>query len=162
MENIVLFDGENRWLSNFWPVKIEYKGLTYDSVEAAYQAAKCWNPNDMAQFVGIEAKLAKTLGRKVYMRSDWDRIKLSIMHELLLIKFRDAELAKKLLDTWDCELIEGNHWHDTYWGVCDGKGLNHLGRLLMEVRENLFISAELDREEDEGKIIGEDEDEGGF
>jgi predicted NAD-dependent protein-ADP-ribosyltransferase YbiA (DUF1768 family) len=29
---------------------------------------------------------------------------------------------------------EGNTWNDRFWGVCRGSGLNHLGRILMEVR----------------------------
>lgn len=37
------------------------------------------------------------------------------------------------------ELIEGNYWHDTYWGVCEGVGENHLGKLLMEIRNELYI-----------------------
>ena len=47
------------------------------------------------------------------------------------------ELRTKLADTEDEELIEGNTWNDTYWGVCRGVGENHLGKLLMEVREML-------------------------
>ncbi|MGM9605038.1 MAG: hypothetical protein ACI3XG_08225 [Faecousia sp.] len=36
-------------------------------------------------------------------------------------------------------LEEGNTWHDTFWGV-DAKtrdGENHLGRILMRVRQDL-------------------------
>lgn len=32
---------------------------------------------------------------------------------------------------------EGNTWGDKFWGVCDGEGENHLGKLLMEVRAEL-------------------------
>ena len=44
--------------------------------------------------------------------------------------------------TGDAELIEGNTWHDNYWGVCscskcNGRGKNRLGKLLMKVREEL-------------------------
>jgi predicted NAD-dependent protein-ADP-ribosyltransferase YbiA (DUF1768 family) len=42
-----------------------------------------------------------------------------------------------LLETGDAELIEGNDWGDTFWGVCGGKGNNFLGKLLMEVRKEL-------------------------
>ena len=39
-----------------------------------------------------------------------------------------------------CNLIEGNtwEWSRTFWGVCNGSGENHLGRLLMKVREELI------------------------
>ena len=53
-------------------------------------------------------------------------------------KFSTNEsLKKRLLETGDEELIEGNTWNDTYWGVCKGVGLNKLGEILMRVREEL-------------------------
>ena len=48
----------------------------------------------------------------------------------------------KLLDTGDTELIEGNNWHDTFWGVCKGKGQNNLGKILMEVRKDIRLIIE--------------------
>lgn len=39
--------------------------------------------------------------------------------------------------TGDAELIEGNNWGDTFWGVCNGRGENMLGKLLMEIRDYL-------------------------
>ena len=52
-------------------------------------------------------------------------------------KFKDPVLRKKLLATGDEHLEEGNYWHDTYWGVCDGVGKNRLGELLMTVRKEV-------------------------
>lgn len=52
-------------------------------------------------------------------------------------------LKKKLLETGDAELIEGNYWHDNTWGQCycprckNKIGENHLGKLLMKIRESL-------------------------
>ena len=37
---ITRFHGEYRFLSNFYPVKVEYDGVQYPTVEHAYQAAK--------------------------------------------------------------------------------------------------------------------------
>lgn len=54
---------------------------------------------------------------------------------------RYPELRTKLLSTGDLEIIEGNHWGDTFWGVCNGTGENHLGRILMQVREDLRSGA---------------------
>ena len=39
--------------------------------------------------------------------------------------------------TDDVELIEGNEWSDTFWGVCRGQGENWLGKILMKTRDNL-------------------------
>ena len=52
-------------------------------------------------------------------------------------KFKDINLSELLIGTEDVELVESNNWNDTFWGVCNGKGKNHLGKILMEVREEL-------------------------
>jgi predicted NAD-dependent protein-ADP-ribosyltransferase YbiA (DUF1768 family) len=58
------------------------------------------------------------------------------MTEIVGEKFnQNPELKEKLLATKDIELVEGNHWHDTYWGVCNGVGENHLGKILMAYRD---------------------------
>lgn len=132
------FDGEYRFLSNFY-VK-DFKWSTqwiWKSAEHAYQAAKC-EPSNALAFLEIHQAStpgkAKRLGKKVKLRSEWDAIKLDIMYSILMSKFSDKELQEKLLATGNMELIEGNDWGDEFWGVCDRKGLNHLGRLLMKVR----------------------------
>lgn len=71
------------------------------------------------------------------MRSDWEEVKLGVMEGLLREKFSDPELRRKLLATGERELVEGNDWGDSFWGVCAGRGKNHLGRLLMKLREEL-------------------------
>ena len=81
--------------------------------------------------------LAKKMGRSVSLRPDWEDIKDDVMLEGLYRKFADDELADWLLDTGDEELVEGNWWHDRYWGVCDGVGQNKLGKLLMKVRSEI-------------------------
>lgn len=81
---------------------------------------------------------AKRLARKAVLRHDWSDVKLSIMEELLRLKFaRGSDLAQQLLNTGDQELVEVNWWNDTFWGVCNGRGANHLGKLLMKIREEL-------------------------
>jgi predicted NAD-dependent protein-ADP-ribosyltransferase YbiA (DUF1768 family) len=52
-------------------------------------------------------------------------------------KFKALRLANALLATGQAQLVEGNTWNDTYWGVCHGEGLNVLGMLLMQVRADL-------------------------
>ena len=57
------------------------------------------------------------------------------MYELIDDKFRrNVELKRKLIGTGNIELIEGNTWKDTFWGVYKGKGRNELGKILMEIR----------------------------
>jgi ribA/ribD-fused uncharacterized protein len=140
MSNLIReFKGEYRFLSNFWYVDVEYKGVKYPSTEHAYQAQKCISPLDKALVLKCDTPAqAKALGRDVPAVPDWDNIKLDIMKDLLLIKFNQPDLKRMLLATGDAVLQEGNYWGDAYWGVklTDGSGENHLGKLLMEVREH--------------------------
>lgn len=80
-------------------------------------------------------KKAKQRGRQVVLIPDWEDEKLEIMFDLVRMKFEDRELRERLLATGDEELIEGNWWGDTFWGVCKGEGKNALGKILMTVRE---------------------------
>lgn len=132
MEKIDSFKGDYFFLSNFYNYKLNYNGLRYNSVEAAFQAQKC--PSRSAEFCNLSPSEAKHLGRRVMLRNDWEDIKISVMRDLLKIKFSNPYLKQKLLDTGDAELIEGNTWNDRFWGVCRGKGENHLGQLLEEIR----------------------------
>ena len=72
------------------------------------------------------------------MRADWEVIKVDMMFNLVYDKFsKNPYLRDLLLLTKDFELEEGNNWGDTFWGVCDGVGENHLGKILMDVRTYL-------------------------
>lgn len=130
-----------RWLSNFWPCTVEYEGLKYLSSEAAYQAAKTLDLNVRKLFQVMTAAESKKVGKKgLKLREDWNDIKLIIMHKICFDKFNNNfELRDLLLKTEDKYLEETNWWGDTFWGVCNGKGDNHLGRILMDVRSELMI-----------------------
>lgn len=134
------FNGEYRWLSNFWIVPIQFEGNVYRSVEHAYQASKCADITERVKFQSptMAPADAKRLGRRVKVRADWETVKLDIMYRLVFEKFTNHKnLGRKLIDTGSRELIEDNTWGDTYWGVCRGQGNNHLGRVLMRVRKQI-------------------------
>ena len=136
IDGIYGFDGDNRFLSNFYPSIVDYDGEYYATVEHAYQAAKTLNPTQRREIqIAITPAKAKMLGRHVHIRHDWDDIKVNVMETLLRKKFIGYhELSRKLYDTGDKYLEETNHWGDTFWGVCNGKGQNVLGNLLMKIR----------------------------
>ncbi len=135
------FRGEHRWLSNFYPAEVQYEGVMYPSLEYAFQAAKTLNLAQRRLIRGAPTSgKAKALGRTVRLRPDWEEVKLEIMAELVEDKFtRHYPLTQRLLGTGDQEIVEGNVWGDRFWGVCDGKGENHLGRILMAVRDELRL-----------------------
>lgn len=159
------FKGEHRWLSNFWPTYVTFEGELYPSVEHAYVAAKflpkqlVFDPNrDWLVEVYLRGVIrntrgpgkAKRLGQKYkdLIRPDWKDVRLGVMESLLRQKFdpsretADEPLAQMLLDTGEQALVEGNVWHDNFWGnctcsKCPEPGENHLGKLLMQIRSEL-------------------------
>lgn len=84
MNGINGFRGEYDFLSNFYPCRITFYEMIFSSVEAAYQAAKCADPQQRKMFCALSASDAKRLGRSVTLRQDWEKRKLTIMHNLLL------------------------------------------------------------------------------
>lgn len=131
------FVGDYRFLSNFYPVEIYFENEWYHSVEHAYQAAKTLNLDLRKSIQNAPApQLAKSLGRKLPLREDWEKVKIGIMWALVSQKFQYATLRMLLNSTKPHELVEGNWWGDKFWGVCNGVGENHLGKILMSVRDN--------------------------
>lgn len=140
MEKIYEFRGDYNFLSNFHSCEVEYEGIVYPSVENAFQAAKTLDREERLQFTSVKPGIAKRLGRRVILRPDWEKVKVGIMKELLRKKFSQEPFKSKLLATGDKELEEGNRWNDRFWGVCppgSGRGSNILGKLIMEIREEL-------------------------
>jgi ribA/ribD-fused uncharacterized protein len=132
------FRGNYRFLSNFFPALCNYEGIVYPTVEHGYQAAKSLNQDVRKTIAGaLTSQEAKALGRNVVLRPDWESVKIQVMRDLIALKFSNREIANLLRLTGDAELIEGNWWGDTFWGVCNGVGENWLGRLLMEQRDLL-------------------------
>jgi ribA/ribD-fused uncharacterized protein len=137
------FRGEHGFLSNFSTCDV----AGWHSVEHAYQAAKT---ESVEWHLRIQqaptAAMAKRLGREAPIRSDWEEIKVDQMRALLREKFRREPMRSRLLETGEATLIEGNNWHDNFWGACvcercSAKPMKSmLGRLLMEVRTGLCNS----------------------
>ena len=140
MEKIESFRDEYFFLSNFYLCKVTIDGVTYSSGEAAFQAQKCVKKEEKDRFVELSPAQAKRYGKRVELRPDWEDVKLSIMETVVTAKFtQNPDLTTKLIETGDAELIEGNHWRDYFWGMCNGKGKNNLGKILMKIRDELKI-----------------------
>jgi len=137
MRVIDQFVGNWKELSNFYMCSINFENMCYRSVEHAYQAAKTLDlslRNYLTRHISSPTA-AKRFGRTVALRADWDMVKIPIMKQLITYKFTRYDMLKeKLLSTGDAELIENNTWDDTFWGMSQGVGYNHLGKILMEVR----------------------------
>lgn len=131
------FRDSNYFLSNMFPVPVEYNGLTFTCSEAAFQAQK--DPSRAKEFVGLDGYQAKKLGKQIKINvSDWNKRKDKVMADVVMAKFQqNPQLKQKLLDTKSTELIEGNTHGDKYWGVSNGIGENKLGGILMDTRKAL-------------------------
>lgn len=130
-----MFRGDRWFLSNFFPAPVVLDGVTFPTVEHAYQAAKTLHrPSREVVRRAVTPGQAKRLGRTLILRPDWEAVKLQVMEALLRQKFADPALRAKLR-ALPGEIVEENTWNDTWWGRCRGRGENHLGRLLMRIRD---------------------------
>lgn len=142
------FRGDYEFLSNFYPAKLMFDGIAYYNAEAAYQAQKCADLAQREQFAKLYSDESKRFGCSIVVREDWDEIKVDVMKQVVRAKFeQNPRLAEMLLATGDIPLQEGNTWHDVFWGVDlkTGTGENHLGRILMQLREDFKTNGITDR-----------------
>lgn len=137
------FKGAYDWLSNFAPCEFEYQGIVYPSTEHFYQAWK-FPAEERPRIAALATPgLAKREGRKAKLCWNWDTVKLEVMKTALEQKFTIPKFENLLLSTSNATLVEGNWWHDNFWGDCYCQkckgipGANTLGRLLMELRSKL-------------------------
>lgn len=141
MDVIDSFDGEFAFLSNFYEqpnLITDEMNIAYFTVEHYFQAAKTLDKNLRKRMSILDTPgKVKRAGRNLDLRPDWEKVKIDVMRRALIKKFSDPLMKEKLLETGDAKLVEGNWWGDTFWGVCNGVGENHLGKLLMEIRESL-------------------------
>lgn len=139
--DIISFDGDERYLSNFYqlPEPVFLDGMEFYTVEAAYQAAKTFNPEFRRAMSRMTPGKSKTAGRALIIRHDWEEVKYTIMKDLVTQKFNTEPFRTNLMETHKhIIIIEGNHWGDIYWGMSGGIGENHLGKIIMEIRDKLM------------------------
>lgn len=100
------------------------------------------DPNMSAGAVKVSANHLRDRG---YVREDWDDVKIRLMIGLLIQKYEQPRLKDLLQATKAKYLVEGNTWHDTLWGVCDGRGRNLLGLVLMDLRDEYLVKYQKQR-----------------
>ncbi|MBK1988535.1 NADAR family protein [Sphaerospermopsis aphanizomenoides BCCUSP55] len=130
--------------SNFSPHPIEIQGTYWLTVEHYYQAQKFVGSEDAMIIPLIHAAAtpeeAAALGRcsTRQLRDDWEVVKTDVMRAAVLKKFlTHQEIREVLLVTGDEVLVE-NSPTDYFWGCgADKTGQNHLGKILMSVREEI-------------------------
>ncbi len=137
---ILEFKDEYAWLSNFALCTIKLDRKKYPSVEHAYQSAKS-NDVEWKTFCMSDEKpyRVKKKSAHVELRKDWDSVRIEIMDLCLRQKFTQEPFQSMLLATGDAYIQEGNTWGDLFWGADleTGEGENHLGKLIMKIRDEL-------------------------
>ena len=140
---ILRFSGRYRFLSNFFPAETRIGDLVLPTSEHAFMWHKSRNKKYRQQILEAPTpQEAKRLGNnhRLYamglLREDWrdDLVRIRVMYKVLKAKYSNEQLRLWLHGTGERYLCEGNTWGDIFYGVCDGKGENHLGRLLMVIR----------------------------
>lgn len=135
---IEAFMGQYRFLSNFYPACVVLDEVVYRTVEHAFQAAKTLDAAERQHIAACtQPGQAKRLGQRVTLRPKWNSMRILIMEQLVEQKFSYEPLRTQLLATGNEQLVEGNNWGDTFWGMCNGHGRNELGKVLMRVRDRL-------------------------
>ena len=136
-------DEKYGWLSNFYRCIQFVDGKLYPTNEHYYQAMKARGENFQEWIrlcpVPYHAMLSGRrlrVGKPGELRPDWENVKLAYMERGLRAKFQDQLLRLKLLQTGDAHLFE-NSLTDSYWGGALPKSKNHLGNLLMKIREEI-------------------------
>lgn len=134
--------GPYRCLSNFHEEAFMFEGLPFLTSEGAYMSQKTLDPEYKEMFCALDGKTAKALGKEIPLRDDWDDIhRIHAMYRVLFAKFsQDTYSMGILMATGDRYIEETNWWGDVYWGRCGDHGYNHLGRILMTIRD--FIKAQ--------------------
>lgn len=136
--DIPAFRGKYGFLSNMHMVTVALDGILYPSAEHAFQAAKTLDPRERERICAMSLSDVKRVGHAVTIRPDWKDFRLEAMHAVLSDKFtRHSDLTTKLLATGDAIIQELNTWGDTFWGISAGRGHNHLGLILMDIRHQL-------------------------
>lgn len=127
--------------SNFAHFPIKLDGKIWHTTEHYFQAQKFVDPQYQEKIRAERSPMiAARLGRnrKQKLRTDWESVKNNVMKKALLAKFTQHEELKNLLiSTGGTKLIE-HTVNDAYWGDGgDAKGQNFLGRLLMQIRDEI-------------------------
>lgn len=128
--------------SNFAAFPIEIDGQTWPTSEHYFQAQK-FSGTEYEELIRttLSPMAAAKIGRdrKLPLRPDWEEVKDCVMRKAVWTKFNQhPRLAAMLIETGDAVIVEHTH-NDAYWGDGgDGKGVNRLGQILMDVRTELL------------------------
>lgn len=126
-------------MSNLHACSFDLDGLKWKSVEHYYQAQKHVGS---AAFEAIRsakdgfAALKLGSNRSLMPRADWQEIKLGVMQKAVHAKFTEVTTLRQKLQATGAVPLYHQSSSDLFWGCnLHGEGENHLGKLIMQVRD---------------------------
>ena len=104
----------------------------YQNGESAYQAAELLPQDEeyRLKYESTDGKGAKKLSKELkhLTRPDWKEISLIVMSKVVHAKFtQNKDIRIQLVNTFPHDLVEGNTWHDYFYGVWGGQGTKAAG-----------------------------------
>lgn len=134
-------------LSNLYRRAIVFEGLVFLTAEHAYQAGKARDQKVRDWILSAPTPALVAMAAHGLYKWDivpnWSEIKFERMRQVLHAKFsQHGDLRELLLSTGEARLVEAgrvNNPVNRTWGEVNGKGLNMLGVLLMELRAEFAL-----------------------
>lgn len=143
IDTLGFYEREFYPFSNFSSFQVEWSGALWPTSEHAYQAARYFGtrPNYVRAILGMKSAHEAFMfmrDNRVDQRPDWENTKRNTMKDIVRHKLgQHGYIQAKLLQTGECQLIEDSPV-DSYWGWgADRQGRNELGKIWMELREEL-------------------------
>jgi ribA/ribD-fused uncharacterized protein len=132
---------EYGYFSNFAPFPIEMRGVVWPTSEHYFQAQKFADEGYRECIRSEPSPMnAARMGRdrSKSLRPDWESVKVEVMRMAVRAKFdQHPAIREQLIATGNATIVEHTA-NDRYWGDGgDGSGQNMLGKVLMEIREEL-------------------------
>lgn len=131
-------------MASIYPIEIN--GIKIKSSEALYQSCKFPHDFELQKKI-IEARspyITKMIAKGKATRYDWMKIRVKVMKWCIRIKLAQNyySFGELLMSTKGRNIVE-NSDRDLFWGAkrvndFEFQGINALGRLLMELREEYF------------------------
>lgn len=132
------FKGDYAFMDNRFGCPFVWEGIRYNTAEAAFLSSKCQDESERKVYANCSIDKAIVRAKEQIPYPGWEDARLDIMESILTAKFgQNPVLMKKLLETGDHILVNGNSKQETFWGVdlYSWIGENHLGKIIMRIRE---------------------------
>lgn len=133
-------------LGSFSPHSFFLDGHTWPTAEHYYQAMK-FTDTEYQELIrnAPSVEKARRLGHRWFKRKreDYNKVRITLMTRAIYTKCRTyPKIARTLIDTGE-QFIAERSFSDYFWGCGrDGRGDNHYGRVLMNVRSRLIQERE--------------------